>query len=95
VHGAIWRSDIRSAGSMRSVKATALVDSRIFAGVSDPTTTLPISAADLTGDVLIGSVVISGNRTLPFAVQNSDVAAATINNVIFGRLVVYPTSIDG
>ncbi|MGA2499711.1 MAG: hypothetical protein ABSH20_18395, partial [Tepidisphaeraceae bacterium] len=54
--------------------------------VSDAITCLPASAADLTADAIIGTVNVAGSATQPFAVTNSDIAAATVQRVSFGKL---------
>ncbi|MFI5378015.1 MAG: S8 family serine peptidase [Tepidisphaerales bacterium] len=86
VKGAISGSEIRSAGNIQSVSAATLVDSRIFAGVADAITGLPASAGDLSADAIIGTVNVVGVASQPFAVSNSDIAAATVQQVILGKL---------
>ena len=85
VRGSILNSQVRAAGDLASVTAGSLVASLIFAGVSDAVSGVPASAAELSGDALIGSLTVKG-AGLPFAVRGSDVAAARLGQVTFGAI---------
>jgi regulation of enolase protein 1 (concanavalin A-like superfamily) len=85
VGGAINGGQVRAAGSIGSVSAAGLIDSDVFAGIADSTTQLPASPADFASVAAINSVVVTG-RKLPFAVQNSNVAAPTLGHVNFGTV---------
>lgn len=85
VGGAIIGSQIRATGNIASVNAAALVDSDLFAGVDQTITTLPSSASAFSENSTISSVVITG-RNQPFAVQGSDVAAASLGHITFGAV---------
>lgn len=83
---AISASSIRTTGNIRTVTAGTLSDSTVFAGVGSSVTTLPSAAADLAADATIGSLTIRGEKTSPFSVQNSDVAAAHLGKITFNTV---------
>ena len=85
VNGAITNSQIRSSGGISLVRAAALVDSNLFAGVNAGISTLPSSASDFAGSARIGSVVISGAHNL-FALDDGNIAAANIGTVSVGAV---------
>ncbi len=86
VKGAISNSEVRATGNIHSISAATLVNSRIFAGVADAIVALPTSAADLAADATISAVTVKGAKSSTFAVQNSDIAAATLQQVLLGKL---------
>ena len=85
VGGSISGSQVRATGSILTIKAAGLANSNIFAGVNQFTTALPTSAGDFTANSSIRTVVVTGQKQV-FAVQGSNVAAATLGNVTFGAV---------
>jgi hypothetical protein len=83
VGGAITNSQVRSSGGIGLIRAAALVDSNIFAGVNAGISTLPASANDFGSVARIGSVAISGAHN-QFALDNGNIAAANIGTVSVG-----------
>jgi fibronectin type 3 domain-containing protein len=81
VGGAINNALVSAAGNIVNVRAAALTNSNVFAGVSS--NGLPASSSDFSGSSTITSVVVRGARH-PFAVQGSNVAAATLGHITFG-----------
>lgn len=88
VRNSISNSSIRSAGDIGSVRAGALLNSSIYAGVAPGLTGLPASATDFAVDPSIFSVTITHEKTQPFAVQNSDIAAAVLGKITFGTVQI-------
>jgi regulation of enolase protein 1 (concanavalin A-like superfamily) len=85
VGGAIDGGQVRALGSIGTVTTAGLINANVFAGVADSTTTLPASSSDFAENCGITSVVVTGRR-LPFAVQNSNVAAQTLGRINFGAV---------
>ena len=85
VGGAITNSQVRSSGGIGLVRAAALVDSNIFAGVKAGISTLPASANDFSSVARIASVLISGAHN-QFALDNGNIAAANIGTVTLGAV---------
>jgi regulation of enolase protein 1 (concanavalin A-like superfamily) len=85
VGGAIDGGQIRALGSIGSITAAGLINANVFAGVADSITALPALASDFVQSSAIMSVVVTGRR-LPFAVENSNVAAQTLGRINFGAV---------
>ncbi len=84
VGGTISDAAIRSAGSFAAVRATAMVGSTLFAGVSPAVTTLPTAPTDFATEQHIASFTITGKAPGSFA--DSDIAAAALGRVAVRRV---------
>ena len=84
VGGTMTGSDLRASGNVGTVRAGAMRDSRVFAGVRDGVTTMPDSADDFATAASIKGVTVSG-RT-PGAFSDTMIAAAQIGRVSLGAV---------
>jgi hypothetical protein len=86
VSGAIAGSEIRASGDIGSVKAIAMHDSRLFAGVQNAVSTLPDSSDDFSAASTIKSVSVSGKTAGAFS--NTLIAATNVGKVSLGSVNV-------
>jgi hypothetical protein len=84
VKGAITGSDVRASGNIGSVRAGAMHDSRLFAGVRNDLSTLPDSADDFAAPATIKSVAVSGKAAGSFS--NTLIAATDLGKVSLGAV---------
>ena len=83
VGGALVGSDIRAAGSIASITAGSVRDSRIFAGVRPDVAGLPASAGDFAnGSAQIKALSVKGRS--PAALVNTHIAAPNVGKVTLG-----------
>lgn len=85
VAGTITGAQIRATGNITSLTAAALVNSDVFAGVDSTLNALPSTAAAFVASSKINSVTMTG-RGQTYAVQNSNVAAASLGRITFGAV---------
>ena len=81
VGGSITGSTIAAAGSVGAVRARAMLDSTLTAGVASTVTGLPTSAADFATTASIASFTLTGLPANAASFAGSDVAAATLGRV--------------
>jgi hypothetical protein len=86
VGGTFSGTTLRSAGDINSIHLGALSNSDIFAGVSPGVEGLPTSAADFTTDAEIVSFAVTGIRGVTYAVEDSNIAAATLGKVLVEKV---------
>jgi hypothetical protein len=84
VKGAVTGSDIRATGNIASVRAGAMHDSRVFAGVNGNVSTLPAALTDFAAPARIGSVSVSGKSAGSFS--NTLIAASDIGKLSLGAI---------
>jgi hypothetical protein len=84
VRGAITGATIRSNGDIASVRAGAIQDSAVYAGVRSDLTGMPSAAGDFTGNAIIRSLSVSGKN--PGAFSDSVIAAADLGKVSLGSV---------
>jgi hypothetical protein len=82
VRGAVAGADIRATGNIGTVRAGAMRDSRLFAGVRSDVGTMPDSADDFTAQAGIKGVTVSG-RT-PGSFSNTLIAATDVGRLSLG-----------
>lgn len=82
ISGGMVNSTVRSDGSIGTVSMVSMQGSDIFAGVTPATVDLPTAPAQFASDATIHSVTLSG-RGVPFAMVDSNIAAANLARVSF------------
>lgn len=84
VGGAISGAVIRSSGDISSIRAGAMRDSAVYAGVRNDLTGLPTATSDFTTDALIKSLSVSGKT--PGAFSNTVIAAQDLGKISLGTV---------
>jgi hypothetical protein len=90
VGGALAGADIRASTGIGKVFAASIRDSRLFAGVSDSVTLLPVSVADFANPAaVIGAVSVRSKGAVAPSFSNTLIAAP-----ILGKLSLGPVRTD-
>jgi len=84
VGGAITGATIRSDGDIASIRAGAMHDSAVYAGVRSDLTGLPTVAGDFTHDALIKSLSVRGKTAGSFS--NTMIAAQDLGKISLGSV---------
>jgi hypothetical protein len=82
---AVNNSQIRSAGNIGKVTVGAFAGSDLFAGVDPGVSTLPTTSADFSQTDSIANFTVTG-KTNSYFFSDSNIAAASIGDVVLGRV---------
>jgi hypothetical protein len=85
VGGSIQGATIRSDGDISSIRAGAMHDSAVYAGVRSDLTGMPSAAADFTKDALIKSFSVRGKA--PGSFSNTVIAAQDLGKISLGSVM--------
>ncbi len=85
VGGVVSASKIVSTGDIGRVTVGAFLDSTLFAGVNPSLTSLPASSSDFAADASIMTFRVTATKK-PYSFSNSNIAAASIGQVVLARV---------